>query len=73
MLRNPYTWLAVALTLGYAVLLFSVYRTIGNGLIEEVAAVTEEAYGHPTTLTWGQINEAFWLVTRMAAATLGVY
>ncbi|MGL5249052.1 MAG: hypothetical protein ACRC8U_12750, partial [Brooklawnia sp.] len=39
-LRNPYTWLALALTLGYAVLLFSVYRTIGNGLIEEVAAVT---------------------------------
>ena len=72
-LRNPYTWLALALTIGYAVLLFSVYRTIGNGLIEEVAAVTEEAYGHPTTLTWGQINEAFWLVTRMAAATLGVY
>ncbi|MDI9629682.1 MAG: PrsW family intramembrane metalloprotease [Acidobacteriota bacterium] len=72
-LRNPYLWLTLVLTIGYAVLLFAVYRTIGNGLIEEVAAVTEEAYGRPTTLTWSQLNEAYWLVTRMAAATLGVY
>lgn len=73
LLRNPYAWLTLALTVVYAVLLYSVYRTIGNGLIEEVAAVTEEAYGQPTILGWPQINEAYLLVTRMAALTLGAY
>ncbi|MGB3955497.1 MAG: PrsW family intramembrane metalloprotease [Brooklawnia sp.] len=73
LVRNPYAWLTAGLTIVYAVLLFSVYQTIGNGLIEEVAAVTEEAYGQPTILTWPQINEAYLLVARMAGITLGVY
>ncbi len=71
--RNPYAWATVLLTLVFAALLVSVYRTVGAGLIEEVAKVTEEAYGQPTLLTWGQLNEAYWLVTQRAAVTLGVY
>lgn len=71
--RNRYVWLTLVLTLGYAAALFSVYRTIGDGLIDEIAAVTEEALGNPTVLTWGQINEAFLTVTPYAAITLGIY
>lgn len=70
---NPYFWITLALTVIYAGLLFSAYRTIGDGLIEEVAAVTQEAYGQPTILTWAQVNEAYLVVTKLALITLGVY
>lgn len=72
-LRNPYFWITLVMTLAYAAALASVYWTIGDGIIKEVAAVTEEAYGAPTILTWGQVNEAYLLVTGKAAITLGVY
>lgn len=72
-LGSQHFWITLAMTVVYAVLLWLVYRDIGSSLIEEVAAVTQEAYGTPTTLTWMQINEAFLNVTRMAAITLGVY
>ncbi len=73
LLRNPYTWIVLAMTLIYAGLLFTVYRTVGDGLIEEVGAVTKEATGNPTVLVWGQINEAYLKVIPFAAATLGCY
>ena len=73
LLRNPYTWIVLAMTLVYAGLLFTVYRTVGDGLIEEVGAVTKEATGNPTVLVWGQINEAYLKVIPFAAATLGCY
>ncbi len=73
LLRNPYTWISLAMTLIYAGLLFLVYRSIGNSLIEEVAAVTKEATGSPTVLVWGQINEAYLRVLPLAGATLGCY
>ena len=31
LLRNPYTWIVLAMTLVYAGLLFTVYRTVGDG------------------------------------------
>ncbi len=73
LVRNPYVWITLTMTVIYAGLLFWVYRFIGDSLIEEVAAVTEEAIGSPTVLVWGQINEAYLKVLPLAGVSLGFY
>jgi len=72
--RYPhYVWATIVLVMVYTLALFSVYRTIGSGVIQEVAAVTQDAYGQPTILTWAQVNEAYGIVIRPAALTLLAY
>lgn len=72
--RYPhYVWAAIVAVMVYALALFSVYRTIGSGVIHEVASVTKDAYGQPTILTWAQVNEAYGVVIRPAALTLLAY
>ncbi len=72
-LRSRRFWVVTVMTLIYGGLVWMVYRNIGDSLIAEVAAVTEEAYGTPTKLTWPQLNEAFITVSKPALITLGVY
>ncbi|MGI5951881.1 MAG: PrsW family intramembrane metalloprotease [Brooklawnia sp.] len=71
--RNPYVWATVALTISYFVALFVLYRDIGSRLIAEIPQVTEELYGFPTEISWEQINEAFLLTGRYALWTVLVY
>lgn len=72
-LRSRHFQVTLVMSVIYAGLLWLVYRDIGSSLIQEVAAVTEQATGTATKLSWLQINEAFIKVTKMAAITLAIY
>lgn len=71
--RNPYVWITLAMTIAYLVMGFLLFRDVGNNMITEIASVTEENYGQATEITWGQLAEAYLLVTRLAAYTVAAY
>lgn len=72
--RNRTSIIATALMFViYGVLAYLTYRMMGNSLIEEIGATTEEMYGQPTKLTWGQINEAYLTVLPFALYTLAAW
>lgn len=73
LLRNPYVWATLLLTISYFAALFAIYRDIGNGMIQEIPQVTEELYGVATVVTWEQLNEAFVLTAKYALWTVLVY
>lgn len=72
LIRNPYFWTTIALTLLYALLIGLSLWQVTSSLIEEVNQVTTEQ-GQPVVYTWSQMREALGVATKAAVPTLLVF
>lgn len=72
LLRNPYFWSTIALTLLYAALVGLSIWTVADSLIREVNEVTTEQ-GQPVIYTWTQMREALGIATKAALPTFLVF
>lgn len=73
LLRNQYVWFTVVMTGVFVALGYLSFRTIGDGVIEELRRNAEHYQMPSLEATWPQVIEAYQRVALLALPTLLVY